>query len=722
MTRLVFDAPRARLRLVSGGADARVSRDAAERLRVTRERTLDLWMRPDDELTSELVAVPAELLHALEPDGLARVGARVRPGDVLIGLSAPAPEEAPSGDALDASLSAALDGLFAPAPAPRRERVTAWDGPGEAEVVRGWVDGAMANVTVRVTSPLEVGDTLGVGDESAVVGAIVNAVDGGDVEWPGHARGAVEVERSADAVEALFARSIGRYDRLTQQPEDSVPVELEAARALLARDARWITHELTTVKCDDADGRVSLYESIVRCAPAATATRGVGLSLLETQLRGLGLSTDLEADTPFVTWLRSSGLRARSAGRVDATDPAGAFRGATPLQIAHVDLPLPVLHPWRADTAAALLDWAPERLVAVLRFEASVDASGRPDGPDGRFDAGGAGAVAAQLASLDVRAIARGSDARAALARSYVLPAGVTMNQPPSPADLVWDAHPVLPPPLQTTALLSLYPRLFAAVEELRGAIDVEASEARRCAAAAAVQREVDTIGDALGASSEDARGLAGRHGLLQTGILTRRVDYAAAGVAVAIEAPDGRLAIPRWAARKLLAPFVFGALERDGHVRTIRGARLLWSTQRPVAEAALDAVARERPLVVMSDASGEWRALGLDMRIWDAPAFGLPDRALRALGARSGDRVRAHLPIDPRAVREATTLGQTPPDPSRWRDAPARGWLAAALEASAEPEALRAALVEAANRGREAPDPVADHLARLLLGRVRES
>ncbi len=98
----------------------------------------------------------------------------------------------------------------------------------------------------------------------------------------------------------MHARSIGPYSLITQQPLGGKAQfggqrfgEMEVW-ALEAFGAAHILQEILTIKSDDVNGRSKAYEAIVKGDPMPTPGIPESLNVLLHELRGLGLSINLE--------------------------------------------------------------------------------------------------------------------------------------------------------------------------------------------------------------------------------------------------------------------------------------------------------------------------------------------------------------------------------------------------------------------------------------------
>ena len=101
----------------------------------------------------------------------------------------------------------------------------------------------------------------------------------------------------------MHARSIGPYSLITQQPLGGKAQfggqrfgEMEVW-ALEAFGASHILQEILTIKSDDVNGRSKAYEAIVKGEPMPTPGIPESLNVLLHELRGLGLSINLENES-----------------------------------------------------------------------------------------------------------------------------------------------------------------------------------------------------------------------------------------------------------------------------------------------------------------------------------------------------------------------------------------------------------------------------------------
>jgi DNA-directed RNA polymerase subunit beta len=98
----------------------------------------------------------------------------------------------------------------------------------------------------------------------------------------------------------IHARATGPYSLITQQPLGGKARtggqrfgEMEVW-GLEAYGAAYTLQELLTVKSDDVEGRTKIYESMVRGKNSLEAGTPVSFDVLCNEIRGLGLSIQLE--------------------------------------------------------------------------------------------------------------------------------------------------------------------------------------------------------------------------------------------------------------------------------------------------------------------------------------------------------------------------------------------------------------------------------------------
>ncbi len=640
--------------------------EAAKTLAFVVNRTFVLRLEANDVLTTDLPKVPAADVAHLGSDGLVSVGATVHGGMILAGRLSR--EEGSKADAAVDAAFGAVTGRDRSLRCPPgfEGRVTSVE-----HLHHEPHEGRSIAVTVSSERPVTLGDVLAIDGQRATLTQLVASIDTGDDGlWPGRT-GAFTVERvRPTAVDVMQARSIGPYSLVTQQPLRGREqlggqlVTLEQAEALLDRGAAHTVYELYTVKSDDESARLALYEAIVRDTRDAdiksmpSATRAI-----EWHLRAMGLTTDFTEREIELGLMGRDELRAVAPGvvtRAETIDltpwkaiPGGLFCedifGAKSQWFGRVELAVPVLHPWARKSAATLLGWSAAHLEDVLMGRQVLNG------------AVGSPAVHAALQTVDLDRPVTGAETLSSAMK----------GSRRRPTDLCFNTWPVLPPSLRpmlptengryaTSTLNDSYRHLIetnlqnplASVNGLR-----------------ALQEALDRLLAALG---------------------------------------DAQALVPRPVAVELFKPWVYGRLERAGHVTSLKAAKQLVVAQEPRALAMLDAVVAQTPLLLFGEGSS--KPVGVSVSLWNEPALGLSDAVIGALGLVPGQVVQAHVPVHPEAVREtrALTVGRSPgPKPAENEQ-----WLSRASRL----ESLGEYLFSTALVG--AVDPIRDRRARLLTGR----
>lgn len=231
-----------------------VSPSFAEQLTTQHSRWFEVTLGEAESFTRDVPNVGEEALSGLDERGLAKSGTAVKPGSILVGRVAArgttplTPEEKllraifgeKAGDVVDRSLRA---------PPLCFGTVSAVE-----------LSAPTARVQVSWTRPLEPGDELDFDGQRRVVSAI-RAV-AGDFATAGVASNA-RVTKVSCARDVLMVRGIGPYDQNTQLPVDGAALD-DAARAVLAEHAPWMTWETLTLKADAVLGRTRAYEALVQ--------------------------------------------------------------------------------------------------------------------------------------------------------------------------------------------------------------------------------------------------------------------------------------------------------------------------------------------------------------------------------------------------------------------------------------------------------------------------
>lgn len=669
-----------------------------------------------EQLTRDVPNVGEAALEHLDERGLVRVGTAVSPGSLLVGKVRPragavlTQEEKllaaifgeAVGQVLDASLRAP-PGCF-----------------GHVSAAELDPSGTQAVVTVAWTRPLDIGDTL---ELSGVPATVVDLRPlGADLGWSGgHAR--VSVRKIAMARDVLHARSVGPYLPPSQQPtagRDAFGGQrlTRAQVQLLSTHLPWMLWECLTIKADDVLGRMRTYDALVRGenpAPKVEPPRddsgpppsagdifaffdqskrqasSLGdppqvIKLLSVLLKALGLEVSLDREFVGASLLDDAALRALSSGDVTLErrfsqrifGPLDDYRcecgrysrmkdrgkvckrcGVEVIQskvrgerFGRFALPQPLVHPLYRAEVATLLGLSEEALE-------------RRELEDGL-------GLRAQLEALDLEAM----DAIETGAVAALVTALLDTGQ--RPAALMVDAVAVLPPDLRPagSSLDSDYQALLGATSarSLRASLD----------------RLFETLSTTVSM-------------LWRERTFEKCVDYSAvAALVVEPGLPPGRCKVPRAVLTELFRPLVYGALEAQGQVTTIRSAKRMVDEGRPEALQALEEVISDYPLLL---AAGE-RLVCRVAEPWDAPAIAVDlDTARRLREAE----VCLYVPLCHEAIIECHALpdGATtsPPEPT--------GWLSTAM---AEPTVVAAARHAALTGAREG---VRDPALAAALGRL---
>ena len=150
-------------------------------------------------------------------------------------------------------------------------------------------------------APLEVGDVLAFESHTAVVGCITDQASA-DIVWPTEGNDDVYFVRKVErAVEQLFARSIGAYSALTQQPTDQNDrpgqfLSVAHRQSLEAAGAWHLVRELLTIKSNDVRGRMRTYENVVsqQEAPEPGWAEHLVVALKHLEALGFAVETSIQ--------------------------------------------------------------------------------------------------------------------------------------------------------------------------------------------------------------------------------------------------------------------------------------------------------------------------------------------------------------------------------------------------------------------------------------------
>ncbi|MBN2497661.1 MAG: hypothetical protein JXR96_23915 [Deltaproteobacteria bacterium] len=472
--------------------------------------------------------------------------------------------------------------------------------------------------------------------------------------------------------------------------------------------------------------------------------------VMQAELAALGFDVDWRSGQARAGWMGDAGVRERSRGQVTKPEtidyqslkpvPGGLFcsrifgpvhdyecacgkyqrmrhRGVVcedcgvevtgsrvrRERFGHLELAAPVLHPWCAEEVGLLLGREPEELAEIARGRAPLGG-----------DTGGR-ALEAALAELDLETIARERGPRAELASAM-------RGQGLLATSFLLHALPVLPPDLRplvpldgsrfaTSDLNDLYQQVINRNLRCQKLRELEAPGEILLAEIGGLQAAIAALlhNERLDRPEEgpDGRALRSLLGTLESrresGLLSKRVDYSGKAMrALDPTLEPGCFRLPADMARELFKPMTYGRLEAEGYSSTIKGAKEMLEARRPEALAAVEAVSRDYPALLVAGA----RVLARRIRLWDHPAIGVDARTAEALG--EGPELAVHIPLTEEAQAECALLEDCP----EARPAEVSGWLAAMLRPGGDTRRL---LARAAFLGQI--DPLADRLLRAALG-----
>ncbi|MBI2506054.1 MAG: hypothetical protein HYW07_22800 [Candidatus Latescibacteria bacterium] len=361
--------------------------------------------------------------------------------------------------------------------------------------------------------------------------------------------------------------------------------------ALQAHGAGHILQEMLTLKADDVDSRRRTCEALLRGGALPRPTVPHSVRRLVAQLRGLCLELKIfgedgrempvfagevsieDAATAALEFASAEKVRSWSVGRLEAEGAAAAFEeffgAADGLDLKHVELAVPVKHPWRT-------------LVGERAHELP------------------------EIAAL-----------------------------------------PVLPRSLRGGSGLD---RLYL---ELRAADSAVRRSGATAEKAAALQTAVDRLMGEQGLTQL----LYGKRGWFAAAMSGKAVDYSGRSVV----SPGCGLrydecGLPRSMARVLFEPLVVGELLRAGHAASAEEAKQLLRAGAPRAVAALErAVAARWVLLHRAPVLHRWGIQAFRPVLTDEEVVRLHPLMLPAFNADfDGDELGVFLPLSPEAQEEA--------------------------------------------------------------------
>ena len=256
------------------------------------------------------------------------------------------------------------------------------------------------------------------------------------------------------------------------------------------------------------------------------------------------------------------------------------------------------------------------------------------------------------------------------------------LNTGTSPAAMVLDVVPVIPPELRpmvqldggrfaTSDLNDLYRRVINRNNRLRRLLDLGAPEIIVNNEKRMLQEAVDALFDngrrgrpVTGTGNRALKSLSdmlkGKQGRFRQNLLGKRVDYS--GRSVIIVGPQLKLhqcGLPKQMALELFKPFVIKRLIDLSHAQNIKSAKRMVERSRPQVWDVLEEIIRERP--VLLNRAPTLHRLGIqafEPQLIEGKAIQLHPLVCAALNADfDGDQMAVHLPLSVEAQAEARIL-----------------------------------------------------------------
>ena len=302
----------------------------------------------------------------------------------------------------------------------------------------------------------------------------------------------------------------------------------------------------------------------------------------------------------------------------------------------------------------------------------------------------GAEAIKRRLATFDLVAesedlrniiqTGKGQRKTRALKRLKVVSAFINTNN--SPAGMVLDAVPVIPPDLRpmvqldggrfaTSDLNDLYRRVINRNNRLKRLLDLGAPEIIVNNEKRMLQEAVDSLFDngrrgrpVTGPGNRPLKSISdmlkGKQGRFRQNLLGKRVDYS--GRSVIVVGPQLKLhqcGLPKAMALELFKPFVMKRLADLNLAQNIKSAKRMVERQRPVVWDVLEEVISEHP--VLLNRAPTLHRLGIqafEPQLIEGKAIQIHPLVCTAFNADfDGDQMAVHLPLSAEAQAEARIL-----------------------------------------------------------------
>ena len=251
-----------------------------------------------------------------------------------------------------------------------------------------------------------------------------------------------------------------------------------------------------------------------------------------------------------------------------------------------------------------------------------------------------------------------------------------------SPAGMVLDCVPVIPPDLRpmvqldggrfaTSDLNDLYRRVINRNNRLKRLLDLGAPEIIVNNEKRMLQESVDSLFDngrrgrpVTGPGNRPLKSLSdmlkGKQGRFRQNLLGKRVDYSARSVIV--NGPQLRLhqcGLPKGMALELFKPFVMKRLVELSHAQNVKAAKRMVERARPEVWDVLEEVITEHP--VLLNRAPTLHRLGIqafEPQLVEGKAIHLHPLVCAAFNADfDGDQMAVHLPLSAEAQAEARIL-----------------------------------------------------------------
>ena len=256
------------------------------------------------------------------------------------------------------------------------------------------------------------------------------------------------------------------------------------------------------------------------------------------------------------------------------------------------------------------------------------------------------------------------------------------LNTTNSPAGMVLDAVPVIPPDLRpmvqldggrfaTSDLNDLYRRVINRNNRLKRLLDLGAPEIIVNNEKRMLQEAVDSLFDngrrgrpVTGPGNRPLKSISdmlkGKQGRFRQNLLGKRVDYS--GRSVIVVGPQLKLhqcGLPKTMALELFKPFVMKRLDDLNLAQNIKSAKRMVERQRPVVWDVLEEVIAEHP--VLLNRAPTLHRLGIqafEPQLIEGKAIQLHPLVCTAFNADfDGDQMAVHLPLSAEAQAEARIL-----------------------------------------------------------------